>query len=178
MFSEICHQFRLAWWLAHATTKELLRNFETSNAVVCVRLFDNGLTADIDAKQYAYFASLADKLPADAKIVVVTHDPNWVLDNYEGAPQHRRYLDALLSRSTIKSKLRLRLAGDIHNYMRHTSKSGGPTLIVSGGGGAFLHPTHCAKLGREPLSYQGKTYEQNRAHSLNNTLSEMSRKLR
>ena len=125
--------------------------------------FDNGLTADIDAKQYAYFASLADKLPADAKIVVVTHDPNWVLDNYEGAPQHRRYLDALLSRSTIKSKLRLRLAGDIHNYMRHTSKSGGPTLIVSGGGGAFLHPTHCAKLGREPLSYQGKTYEQNQA---------------
>ena len=120
--------------------------------------FDNGLTADIDAKQYAYFASLADKLPADAKIVVVTHDPNWVLDNYEGAPQHRRYLDALLSRSTIKSKLRLRLAGDIHNYMRHTSKSGGgPTLIVSGGGGAFLHPTHCAKLGREPLRYQGKT---------------------
>jgi len=34
---------------------------------------------------------------------------------------------------------------------------------VSGGGGAFLHPTHCAKLGREPLSYQGKTYEQNKA---------------
>ena len=120
--------------------------------------FDNGLTADIDAKQYAYFASLADKLPSNANIIVVTHDPNWILDNYEGAPQHRRYLDALLCRSTVKSKLRLRLSGDIHNYMRHTSKNGGPTLIVSGGGGAFLHPTHCAKLGRESLTYQNKMY--------------------
>ena len=74
---------------------------------------DNGLTEDIDATQCAYFARLADGLPSSAKIIIVTHDPNWILENYEGSPSHKKYLSALLSRSTVKSKLRLRLAGDI-----------------------------------------------------------------
>ena len=63
----------------------------------------------------------------------------------------------------LRGKVMLRLAGDVHNYMRHEVRKNShqvrsnsedemcstPTLIVSGGGGAFLHPTHC--LGAEDL---------------------------
>merc|ERR1712048_1345560 len=36
------------------------------------------------------------------------------------------------------------LSGDIHHYSRYSPKveQGGPELVISGGGGAFLHPTH------------------------------------
>jgi len=40
-------------------------------------------------------------------------------------------------------KLAMRLAGDVHHYTRHVALGEGPQLVVSGGGGAFLHPTHC-----------------------------------
>ena len=43
---------------------------------------DNGLECDIDAQQTAYFARAAQALPPTAKVVVVTHDPNWVHDQY------------------------------------------------------------------------------------------------
>merc|ERR1719440_17461 len=41
-------------------------------------------------------------------------------------------------------KLRMLLAGDIHHYSRYSPKLAqeGPELVISGGGGAFLHPTH------------------------------------
>ena len=81
-----------------------------------------------------------------------------------------KHLEHLMD-TVLKGKVCLRLAGDIHNYQRHVPASStsnnfavdqdqhagaataaadkAPTLVISGGGGAFLHPTHC--LGHEPL---------------------------
>ena len=39
---------------------------------------DNGLECDIDAQQAAYFGRLGAALPEGAKVIIVTHDPNWV----------------------------------------------------------------------------------------------------
>lgn len=38
----------------------------------------------------------------------------------------------------------MRLAGDLHHYMRYEPQESldEPSLVTSGGGGAFLHPTH------------------------------------
>ena len=91
---------------------------------------------------------------------------------------HKR-LEFLMN-TKLRGKVRMRIAGDVHNYMRHvpqqqqkqhdTAGEGAPmdnstsanvfrhplapapppTLVISGGGGAFLHPTH-AGLGCNPL---------------------------
>ena len=129
--------------------------------------FDNGLENDIDPQQAAYFGRYAKDLPESAKVILVQHDPNWVLDQYEerDSPKKERtgkHVEFLMN-GPLRGKVMLRLAGDVHNYMRHEVRKNShqvrsnsedemcstPTLIVSGGGGAFLHPTHC--LGAEDL---------------------------
>lgn len=43
-----------------------------------------------------------------------------------------------------KGRVSMRLAGDLHHYMRYEPQESldEPSLVTSGGGGAFLHPTH------------------------------------
>ena len=57
-----------------------------------------------------------------------------------------------LVKTHLRGLVKLRLAGDLHHYTRHSpvnnpgndivNADDKPMLIVSGGGGAFLHPTH------------------------------------
>lgn len=127
--------------------------------------FDNGLDNDIDPQQATYFGRYAESLPVSAKVVLVQHDPNWVLDQYDerdrpGKERTGKHIEFLMN-GPLRGKVMLRLAGDVHNYMRHEvsrkahrshseeQMCSTPTLVVSGGGGAFLHPTHC--LGEEDL---------------------------
>ena len=117
---------------------------------------DNGLNGDIDATQSAYFCELGRSLPQNARVIICTHDPPWVLNQYHS--QKSGKMLTLLMDTVLRGKVRLRLAGDVHNYMRHecivdsnhgSSLPKPPSLVISGGGGAFLHPTHC--LGQEVL---------------------------
>ncbi|MBI2491557.1 MAG: hypothetical protein HYV94_05590 [Candidatus Rokubacteria bacterium] len=65
-----------------------------------------------------------------------------------------------------KAKVYLWLAGDLHHYARH-EKYGDPNRqrITSGGGGAFLHPTHGPLFGaarsetRHAVTVDGDLYE-------------------
>lgn len=102
---------------------------------------DLGLTDDIDDEQFAYFHSLLEEMPAHANIITITHGPYWWLDSYYRRPSPRMYSHLL---GLMRSKLRVRLAGDVHHYSRFSPKLPhvGPELVISGGGGAFLHPTH------------------------------------
>lgn len=154
----------LAVFIRHICQRPYIGNWALpqTKSYVCLALpcqwfifgLDNGLVGDIDATQFRYFASLADRLPPNANVIVVTHDPSWILDVYDRRQEREeepRYLDLLLNRPSVRSKLRLRLSGDIHNYTRHEPKRSGentgnkstnrndaPTLIVSGGGGAYV----------------------------------------
>ncbi|EQC35107.1 hypothetical protein SDRG_07341 [Saprolegnia diclina VS20] len=171
---------------------------------------DLALENDINDEQFACFEAIAKNHLQDSdRVIVVTHEPNWILDQYE----HQRTEEKLqyLMTKVLAGRVVLRLAGDIHNYTRHSlfeaptipapkpttprprklsintsmtpdditamapfspihkhfphmeekrfldmqldmepmldppqgHPEGGPVhLIVSGGGGAFLHPTH------------------------------------
>lgn len=103
--------------------------------------FDLGLNDDVDDVQYTYFNSMIRNLPADANVISITHGPHWWLDSYMKRESGRMHKHVL---SLLGPRLRLLLAGDIHNYSRYSAKTaqGGPELVTSGGGGAFLHPTH------------------------------------
>lgn len=104
---------------------------------------DQGLGEDIDVQQFRYFKHMAERVRGKS-IVVVSHEPVWLYDAYdttEGGETRAPLLKELLH-GHLRDKIALRVCGDLHNYMRYENPDSGVNLVVSGGGGAFLHPTH------------------------------------
>ncbi|KAG7941523.1 hypothetical protein I3843_16G049200 [Carya illinoinensis] len=115
---------------------------------------DLALHGDIDVYQLDFFRKLAksERFGESDSVIVMTHQPDWLLDWYEDGDQHncKRNISHLIC-NILKGQCRLRIAGDIHHYMRHErdDSRGGSNelfypqhLLVNGCGGAFLHPTH------------------------------------
>ena len=70
-------------------------------------------------------------------------EPRWILE--DAYPRHSSYEELsstrFLEEEVFKRKARVFLTGDLHFYKRHENAEG-IQKITSGGGGAFLHPTH------------------------------------
>ena len=101
----------------------------------------------IDEPQLDYFEWVADEhcRPGD-HIVLATPVPTWT--QLERQPEAYRNL-AYFEKAVMAPReldLRLTLAGDLHHYARYEQvdahEVGPAQKITSGGGGAFLHPTH------------------------------------
>lgn len=98
-------------------------------------------------------------METDDCVIVMTHEPTWILDWYWNDVSGKNVMH--LIRDYLKGKCKLRIAGDLHHYMRHSyvpSKEPANVqhLIVNGCGGAFLHPTH---VFRNFKTTCGKSYE-------------------
>ncbi|GBG34022.1 Hypothetical Protein FCC1311_102452 [Hondaea fermentalgiana] len=121
---------------------------------------DFALEDDIDGLQYQYFASVAHRcLGENDQVILCSHEPTWLLDAYLNDPHPE---DKPISRTSknlkqlvrrhLRGRVAMRIAGDVHNYMRYNAEQplsysalragAAPFLVTSGGGGAFLHPTH------------------------------------
>jgi len=119
--------------------------------------------------QFKFFAEVSEKAlkPSDA-VIIVNHEPHWVTRQSDS--KHERHVQELMD-TYLSGKVRIRLAGDLHHYTRHTPvqsiqnstrsrsrsvswdgcndrfmsttavEENHPELIVSGGGGAFCHGT-------------------------------------
>lgn len=101
---------------------------------------DAGLSNDIDTEQLAYFMDVIERrMDALSCVALCSHEPVWIYDSYhlrkEETVEKRMYK---LCRK-LGRRLRMRLCGDVHNYSRHVAADDAPMLVVSGGGGAFLH---------------------------------------
>jgi hypothetical protein len=104
---------------------------------------DLQLGADLDEPQVKYFQSVAARMDPDARLIFCVPEPRWILrDAY---PAHSSYDETsstlFLEEQVFKRKARVYLTGDLHFYKRHENAEG-IQKITSGGGGAFLHPTH------------------------------------
>ena len=99
-------------------------------------------------------------------MIIMTHQPDWLLNWYENDDSRKDASDnqskgnnvSDLIYNILKERCRLRIAGDIHHYMRHSTVSSNESnssqpnkknelvypqhLLVNGCGGAFTHPTH------------------------------------
>ncbi|TMX01141.1 hypothetical protein EJD97_025080 [Solanum chilense] len=123
---------------------------------------DLALHSDIDIYQFKFFSELIrDKVGENDSVIIMTHEPNWLLDWYFDQVTGKNV--TYLIRDHLNGRCRLRIAGDVHHYMRHKfveSKSDKQVyvqhLLVNGCGGAFLHPTHVFKNFN---SLYGTTYE-------------------
>lgn len=113
---------------------------------------DIQLDSYVDAPQQEYFEAV--DLREDDKVILCTATPSW----YDGPESQGSKNLAFVERTLVKprgARLVLSLSGDSHHYA-HYEGEGGTHRITSGGGGAFLHPTH--QLSEElPLSLPPST---------------------
>jgi hypothetical protein len=101
---------------------------------------DDEASSYIDDPQLAYFAQVAERFGPHTKVIVAPPSPTWVQSHDN--PKLYGSVDYFL-RTIVEptgAQVRLMVSGDWHHYARYTSP--GRELITSGGGGAYLYPTH------------------------------------
>ncbi|KAF5740703.1 Calcineurin-like metallo-phosphoesterase superfamily protein isoform 1 [Tripterygium wilfordii] len=126
---------------------------------------DLALHNDIDVYQFKFFSELTmKKVGENDSVIIVTHEPNWLLDWYWNDVSGNNVSHLICD--YLKGRCKVRVAGDLHHYMRHSYvPSDGPAnvqhLIVNGCGGAFLHPTHVFS---DFKKYHGTSFESRAAY--------------
>jgi hypothetical protein len=129
---------------------------------------DFALVHDLDRGQYEAFRRLAGNPVGDVPlpdvtiqpgdhVILIYPEPYWTRPLRDatphGYPKRYQRLEAILQRKGIK--VRMRLAGDVHHYVRESSApedlSRDDMLVTCGSGGAFLHPTYAEALTRSKV---------------------------
>jgi hypothetical protein len=104
---------------------------------------DLQLGAEMDEPQTVYFKQIAETMSPRARLILCVPEPRWILE--QAYPRYESYSEdsatAFLEQKVFKRKVSVFLTGDLHFYKRHENADG-IQKITSGGGGAFLHPTH------------------------------------
>ncbi|KAJ0640059.1 putative calcineurin-like phosphoesterase domain, ApaH type, metallo-dependent phosphatase [Helianthus annuus] len=139
----ICHKSWLGGWLMPQKKSYFALQLPKGWWVFGL---DLALHSDIDSYQFKFFSELIqEKVKENDSVIVMTHEPSWLLDWYWDDVTGKNVTH--LIRDYLKGRCKLRVAGDLHHYMRHSYvESDKPAivqhLLVNGCGGAFLHPTH------------------------------------
>ncbi|HLT48079.1 MAG TPA: hypothetical protein VK002_12670 [Rubricoccaceae bacterium] len=103
---------------------------------------DVQLDSDVDLPQVDFFRSVAADMPAGSKIILCVAEPAWVYSGLRGLQAYESF--AFFERETIHRYGHHHVVGigsDLHAYARYESADG-RQRFVSGGGGAYLYPTH------------------------------------
>lgn len=107
---------------------------------------DIQLTASVDVGQVQYFNAVSKLLPEDstkAKIILCIATPSWHAgDEAKSSDAYSGNLQRVLNLALDKARVSVIIAGDDHHYARYFNKEHRFNLITSGGGGAYLAPTH------------------------------------
>lgn len=104
---------------------------------------DIQLADNIDQPQYDYFRSIARQMPDDSKIILCSAEPGWLCteDTTSKSWDVMGFAIRIAQEAKKGFDLPILLSGDTHHYSRYDADDG-KQFITSGGGGAFLHPTH------------------------------------
>nr|CCA25522.1 conserved hypothetical protein [Albugo laibachii Nc14] len=223
----VCNRDWLGGWHLPQKTSHFILKLPKGWWLIAV---DLALEDDINTEQFELFQRVAEKsIQAEDGVIIVTHEPRWILDGIEGREKSEEKLTYLITR-VFNGRVVVRLAGDIHNYMRHSLVTGVQAddtklnsdmsekpqessttrpradskrsshnmareyfphmydtatasierkdrdeqageearpgaikhFFVSGGGGAFLHPTHAPEC--DTIQVNGSTYMQSNCY--------------
>jgi hypothetical protein len=103
---------------------------------------DIQLADDMDQPQVDYFSLIAEKMPRDSRIILCSAEPGWLYtDTNSGSWRIMDYAIRLATEADRGLTVSVLLSGDTHHYSRYIAANG-TQFVTSGGGGAFLHPTH------------------------------------
>jgi hypothetical protein len=103
---------------------------------------DLQLGADFDEPQVRYFQKVAAQMGEHANVILCVPEPQWVFEcTYPGYEAYTTRTLEFFRNEVIGRPIQVTISGDLHFYRRHSSKAD-EHKVISGGGGAFLHPTH------------------------------------
>lgn len=105
---------------------------------------DIQLAEDMDQPQADYFTIIArsSELLPGSRIILCTAEPGWLYtDTNTKSWEIVDYALSIAQKANKQLTIPLLLSGDTHHYSRYEAVDG-TQFVTSGGGGAFLHPTH------------------------------------
>lgn len=103
---------------------------------------DIQLADDMDQPQADYFRAIAQKMDQNSKIILCSAEPGWLYTGTNSKSWNiMGYAIGIAESAARGHTIPVLLSGDTHHYSRYSADDG-KQFITSGGGGAFLHPTH------------------------------------
>jgi hypothetical protein len=103
---------------------------------------DIQLADDMDQPQADYFKVIAARMPENSKIILCSAEPGWLYtDTNSKSWSITDYAIGIVAAADRGLTIPVLISGDTHHYSRYVAEDG-TQFITSGGGGAFLHPTH------------------------------------
>lgn len=117
--------------------------------------FDFALTGDLDRQQYEAFSGLvtSGRIPRGSQLLLIYPEPYWTRPFASllrpAYPLRFQRFEHLCAAHGLD--VRLRLAGDLHHYVRERLDATPPAslscdLVTCGSGGAFGHVTHSVEV--------------------------------
>ncbi|MBW7909894.1 MAG: metallophosphoesterase [Alphaproteobacteria bacterium] len=125
---------------------------------------DTQLGEDIDIPQAEYFQRVVERMPEYSNIILCASVPTWLdaawsknEDDRDLRSKFERGIDyvatKIIKEKNPTARIPLVLSGDKHHYSRYFASKTETHFITSGGGGAFLHPTHLLEDKIEHVSW-------------------------
>jgi hypothetical protein len=96
----------------------------------------------LDASQVNYFVRVAEQMGPRDNLIICLAEPSWMLADLQGEDSEENFFKITSIARARGARVVAVIAGDWHNYNRYYAHQLDVHFITSGGGGAFLHPTH------------------------------------
>ena len=99
----------------------------------------------LDTSQVSYFQTVAAQMGPRDNLVICLAEPSWLLADFAGEDEEENFFKITAIARERGVRICAVIAGDWHHYARYFAHELDIHFITSGGGGAFLHPTHVLK---------------------------------
>ena len=96
----------------------------------------------LDSAQVNYFEAVAQRMGPKDNLIICLAEPSWLLADLKGEDEEENFFKITAIARSRGARVVAVIAGDWHNYSRYFANELDVHFITSGGGGAFLHPTH------------------------------------
>ena len=99
----------------------------------------------LDTPQVNYFDAMARQMQHGDNLIICLAEPSWMIADLQGLDEEENFFKITSIARARGAHVAAVIAGDWHNYNRYYAHELDVHFITSGGGGAFLHPTHVLK---------------------------------
>ena len=99
----------------------------------------------LDAAQVNYFEAMARQMAPGDNLVICLAEPSWMIADMHGLDEEENFFKITSIARARGARVVAVIAGDWHHYNRYYAHELDVHFMTSGGGGAFLHPTHVLK---------------------------------
>jgi hypothetical protein len=106
---------------------------------------DAQLDEAVDQPQKDYFTAIAKAMKPGSRLILCGPEPGWLYAWRKTDLPSLAVIDSIVALADERCAhlaIPLILSGDTHHYSRYLADDGKTQFVTSGGGGAFLHPTH------------------------------------